>query len=67
MSKKELSSSLESVTKIATASKFMRMLNNPYKYFNAILFRELIYQNSKKGKEIMEVLSLMLRCTYCYL
>lgn len=44
---------LGNVEKIASASKFRRMLTNPFKYFRAILFRELIYKKQKREKEII--------------
>lgn len=43
---------LETVSKIAAASKFYRMLLHPFKYFNAVLFRELIYKQKKQSKAV---------------
>ncbi|MGB0931481.1 MAG: FkbM family methyltransferase [Chitinophagales bacterium] len=43
---------LETVSKIAAASKFYRLLLHPFKYFNAILFRELIYKRKKQSKAV---------------
>lgn len=50
MKKDELLHSLKSVEKIATESKLLRMLSNPYKYINAIFFREVIYSFTKNEK-----------------
>jgi FkbM family methyltransferase len=44
---------LDKVEKIATASKFERMLTNPFKYFNAIIFRDLIYKRKKVEKKVL--------------
>jgi FkbM family methyltransferase len=44
---------LRSVEKIATASKFHRMLANPFKYFNAIGFREFGYKKHRREKEVI--------------
>lgn len=53
MLKEEFISKIEAVERIASASKFNRMLRHPFKYLNAILFREIIYRNSKREKEVM--------------
>lgn len=52
MLKEKLSEGLKQVETIASASKITRMLSNPYKYLNAILFRELIYKRNRKEKEV---------------
>lgn len=52
MSKKHLFAQLEKVEKIASASKFRRMLMNPYKYFSAIFFRKFVYPKTKKEKSV---------------
>lgn len=52
MLKEKLYEGLKKVETIASASKITRMLSNPYKYFNAILFRELIYKRNRKEKEV---------------
>lgn len=52
MSKDELIENLKSVEKIANNSKLLRMLANPFKYFNAIFFREVIYKYSRKEKTV---------------
>jgi len=52
MIKSDLIKSLKNVEKIAAASKLRRMLSNPFKYFKAILHRELIYKRNKKEKEV---------------
>lgn len=44
---------LDNVEKIASASRLKRMLSNPFKYFKAILFRELMYKKQKLEKEII--------------
>lgn len=53
MTKKEMISQIEKVEKIASASKFNRMLMNPFKYTSAILFRELIYKKTKQEKKVL--------------
>jgi len=53
MLRNELISKVENVERIASASKFERMLVHPLKYFNAILFREIIYRSSKREKEVI--------------
>ena len=52
MNKAELLEKLETVEKIATTSKFNRMLLNPIKYIKAVLFRILIYKRTKKSKTV---------------
>ncbi len=52
MTKNKLIKKLNRVEKIASASKFQRMLTHPLKYFNAILFREIIYKRSKAEKAV---------------
>ncbi len=52
MLKEKLYEGLKQVETIASASKIARMLSNPYKYLNAILFRELIYKRKRKEKEV---------------
>ena len=52
MLKKELLLKLNRVEMIASVSKLRRMLIHPIKYIDAILFREIIYKKSKKGREI---------------
>ncbi len=41
---------LEKLERIASATKFKRMMYNPYKYIKAIGFRELIYKRAKKER-----------------
>lgn len=53
MTKSELLENLSSVEKMATGSKIKRMLSNPSKYINGILFRELNYKRNKKEKEVV--------------
>ena len=53
MLKEEFISNIEKVEKIASASKFRRMVVNPLKYFDAIFFREIVYKKSRKEKEII--------------
>ncbi len=53
MLKEEFISKIEGVERIASASKLNRMLKHPFKYFNAIFFREIIYKNAKKEKEVV--------------
>lgn len=52
MIKDKLIKKIEKVEKIASASKFRRMLMKPFKYFNAIIFREVIYEQKKIEKEV---------------
>lgn len=52
MDKETLLSNIDSVERIASATKLMRMLGRPIKYIEAILFRELIYKRTKKEKEL---------------
>lgn len=52
MTENKLIEKLDRVEKIASASKFKRMLMHPFKYFNAILFREIIYKRRKVEKEV---------------
>lgn len=44
---------LEKVEKIAITSKFKRMMVNPFKYLNAIFFREVVYKRKKIEKEVI--------------
>jgi len=53
MSKKKLISKIKDVERIASTSKVKRMLMHPFKYFNAILFRELVYKKTKREKEVV--------------
>lgn len=53
MLKEEFISKIEGVERIALASKLNRMLKHPFKYFNAIFFREIIYKNSRQEKEVV--------------
>ncbi len=55
MNKNKLIEKLNKVEKIATVSKFKRMLIHPFKYFNAILFREVIYKRRKVEKEVSSI------------
>lgn len=55
MQKITLLQKLSSVEQLAKASKFARMLFNPLKYAHAILYRKLIYINTKKSKEVKAV------------
>lgn len=50
--KKEFTAKLEKVQKLSETSKLGRLLNNPFKYLNAILYRSLIYSMTKKEKEV---------------
>jgi len=50
--KTDLIHNINTVSSIAAASRTKRMLSQPFKYLYAILFRELIYKNQKKEKEI---------------
>lgn len=52
MSKKELLLKIKKVEEIASASKLKRMLMNPFRYVDAIFFREFIYKKNKKEKEV---------------
>lgn len=52
ISKEKLNQKLEEVAKMALSSKWKRLFHNPYKYINAILFRELIYKKKKKEKYV---------------
>lgn len=45
-------SKIKTVEKIASASKFKRMLVNPFRYFSAIFFRRITYAFTKKEKEV---------------
>lgn len=49
----ELFSKIQNVEKIASASKFKRMMMRPSRYFYAILFRELAYRLYRKEKEVV--------------
>lgn len=53
MTKNELIEKLDRVEKIASASKFRRMLMHPFKYLNAIIFREVIYKREKVEKKVL--------------
>ncbi|MGK0387511.1 MAG: FkbM family methyltransferase [Maribacter sp.] len=53
MIKKKSFSGIDKVEKIASVSKFQRMLVNPFRYAHAILFREISYKNNKKEKEVI--------------
>jgi len=44
---------VKKVEQIASASKMGRLLKNPLKYIHAILFRELVYKNTKREKHVM--------------
>ncbi len=50
MNETNLLANLQSVEKIANFSKILRLLNNPYKYLYALLYRNFIYSKSKKEK-----------------
>ncbi|MEL6392762.1 MAG: FkbM family methyltransferase, partial [Bacteroidota bacterium] len=50
MNKKRLLKNLLTVENLASSSKIKRMMNNPVKYLNAILFRELTYKSNKKPR-----------------
>jgi FkbM family methyltransferase len=52
MSHSDFLKDIKTVEKIASVSKFRRMLTNPFRYFNAILFRKFVYSKTKKEKEI---------------
>lgn len=47
---------LSEVEKIASSSKIRRLLDNPYKYLYAILFRQLAY--SRKKREVIKTTTL---------
>jgi FkbM family methyltransferase len=49
----QLLSQLAMVEKIATMSKLGRMFHNPYKYLNAIFFRNILYKISRKEKLVI--------------
>ena len=53
MTKKKLLEKLQGVEKMASGSKFKRMQQDPFKYINAILFRELNYKRNKTEKEVI--------------
>ncbi len=53
MSKNKLISKIKNVERIASANKLKRMLMHPFKYFNAILFRELVYKKTRREKEVV--------------
>lgn len=53
MTKNKLIEKLDKVEKIASASKFRRMLMRPFKYFDAIIFRELIYKRKKIERKVL--------------
>ncbi|KXK37448.1 MAG: FkbM family methyltransferase [Bacteroidetes bacterium OLB9] len=55
MNRNKLIKKLNRVEKIASVSKFKRMLMHPFKYFNAILFRELIYKRRKVEKVVSSI------------
>ena len=50
--KTKLLQQLSAVDQLAKASKLSRMMSNPYRYVQAILFRELIYKRKKQSKEV---------------
>ena len=43
---------LDRIEGFAATSKLGRMLKKPYKYWNSILFRELIYKKTKRAKKV---------------
>lgn len=53
MTKINLIRKLDRVERIASASKFKRMLVHPFKYMNAIIFREVIYKQKKVEKKVL--------------
>ena len=53
MCKNKFISKMKNVERIASASKVKRMLMHPFKYFIAILFRELVYKKTKREKEVI--------------
>lgn len=53
MLKENLISGIEEVEKIARASRFERMLSNPFKYTLAILFRKFFYSRTEKEIEVI--------------
>ncbi len=53
MNKIELIQQLDKVEKIASVSRFKRMLMHPFKYFNSIIFREVIYKRKKVSKKVL--------------
>ncbi|MBU6343113.1 MAG: FkbM family methyltransferase [Bacteroidetes bacterium] len=50
MTTKTLLAQLRQVENLAAAGKWTRMRKQPFKYFKAILFRELVYKKSKKER-----------------
>jgi len=52
MNKQALFAAIDKVEKIASVSRFRRMLINPLKYFYAIIFREIVYKSNKKEQEV---------------
>jgi FkbM family methyltransferase len=52
MNKEKSFLGIDKVERIASASKFQRMLVNPFRYAHAILFREISYKKNKKEKEV---------------
>lgn len=53
MRKEELHEQLDKVEKIANFSKLQRFIANPFRYLNAIGYREIIYPIKKKEKIIL--------------
>ncbi|HEB62010.1 MAG TPA: FkbM family methyltransferase [Bacteroidetes bacterium] len=53
MNKQRLLKNLSQVEKTARASKLNRMLMQPVRYINAILFRELVYKSKQKPKAVL--------------
>jgi len=51
--KAKLLKKLNHVSFLSNTSKLRRLLNNPYKYIFAILFRKYIYPKSKKPKSVI--------------
>ncbi len=53
MSKKDLLGGIKRVENIASASKVKRMLMHPFKYIDAIFYREFIYKKTKREKAVI--------------
>jgi hypothetical protein len=56
MNKEKSFLGIDKVERIASASKFQRMLVNPFRYAHAILFREISYKKNKKKRKLLAIL-----------
>jgi len=52
MTKEKLYNGINKVEEISSASKIKRMMNNPFRYLEAILFKSFIYPRKKIPKEV---------------